>query len=229
MQLAKYQKNLDEAMAKIDLASSADSPLARLSDDYKRDTDRTIVRLRAGALVRKCDMGDALAVLASAAGMAKEHFNLEGGVLSKFFVVKMAGTPSIAAGRVGKLLGTLRLPDGAWRVLELPLPDGSANTPFYMDEDKSKHTIALERAIKKLRKVALQLDPTKDFVARRSDATLFQMPGWIPIAMVESPAPSELVVRFNGAASAARALQDLGLEAKFHAETADPAAQAQWI
>ena len=177
-----------------------------LADDFDRETDKGIVRVRVSALAKLSDVQAVFDKHVVDAGLRTDMDKIDGADTDRNFIMRFNGQEKVAASRVGKTLAALRSQSGSWKQLSVETPGSATPVPLYLDEDKSRKTIQLERNVRKLKKAATQVLPGTDFVARCSDATLFQMPGWVPVAKLEAPAHNETILRFNGAAPEARAL-----------------------
>ena len=228
-QIEKLQADFRKVLRDVETVSSDLPPLYVPDPSYDREVDATILRVRARAAVQKGGLQASLAELSGHAALDVKFWTLDGPALGQNFVLRFSGTPELAARRAGRLRDALKTPSGTWRrLVARPAVEGGEEVEYSVDEDKSKKTIALEKATRKLKNEAKALDPDTDYFARKRDHTLFA-PGWVPIAKVESPAPGELNVRINSASALARALQDKGIERNFYKATSDPATAASWL
>ena len=124
-------------------------------------------------------------------------------------------------------MSAVRIAPGKYHDLQVAMPDG-ITTKFFLDPDKSRRTISLERSLRVLRKKLGEAYPDRAFKIRKSDFTVFE-PDWTPICRLFSPGPGEVVLRWAGENEKAEAIRASGFGDIFEKATADPSDSVQWV
>ena len=227
--LAELRKRVDDLGGNLsDLRTAAPPPALHASDDYHRATDPTILRLRSKLPLPLDSVRTVIEQLAVQVAMPSTNWALEGDALAKAWVVRFSGCPVVAAKRAAKLQVAPRGANGVWCPLLAAAPGGTGATEqIFLDHDKSKAQIALERATKKLSELAKAAAPDLVLFPRRRDFTLFHQ--WAPLARISSDAPGQFLVRWNAENPVARRLRDLDLHTALSDAFADPADRVRWL
>ena len=200
--------------------------------DYIRERNTSILRVRTEAEVPLAAIQAAIQPLLVAAQVAIDECEVQGDPLARQFTIAFHGAPVLASRKAAKTQRAQRNSDGTWRRMQAELPavpgQAAAFTNMYIDMDKSRQDIFLERCTKRLRDLCAQASPAGNkIVAKRQDHILYH--NWVPLATIESPAPFQTIVRWNPVNQLTAQLRTAQVAEQLAQAMGNPVDNVSWI
>ena len=195
-------------------------------DDFTRDIDECVVRIRTATQVSCEEIKHALASSLADMGIAAEELKISSSTFGKNFEVTFAGSDIVQAARCRKLFSVQRLPDKTYRRLEAT--DTSNNQiSIYIEPDKNKQTIKSEVITRKIKK-ALETATGDKYTVRKADHTVFCGP--LPVARVRNVSTTDFKVDWNRewTEQNTRPVDTGSIVSNLEAFFADSAGRASW-
>ena len=220
------RKQIQKLTAEVAAASAPRASTTPASAEWHRDADSSILRIRATTATNKTAILDSLAPLLKSAKLEPDEFRLDGDDVGASFTLCLHGTPELAARRAARVHSAQRISDSTWRDIYASLPNGDT-TRIYIDFDKSKAQIFLEKAGKKFKPILASIIPGGTFTLRRRDLALYE--SWAPIAKLESPGPGEIIVRWSSTHQHVATLRENHAEKQLQQIMLDPVASTTWV
>ena len=200
------------------------------ADDWNREEDLTILRARCPKDFTLDALKLAIAPLIARAKVQESDFEIRGPQLGKAFVIAFKGVPELAARTVGRVAAAQRGEDGTWQkfTVELPSPAGQApaREPLFIDVDKNRRRILVEKSTKLLRDMCAEFSDDR-FYHRRQDGVVFA--NGVPLAEVSSSGPAQVHIRWNPTNPVSADLRQRGLAQRLRDKVADPISRVQWV
>ena len=227
-EIAKLRERLDVMQKDLQVAASTTSPSVPIDGDFDRSLDHTILVARSKELVARTAMEHAIQELGEIAGIAGDKWEIvKGEDLAKHFTIKFKGSPAIAGKLVFRMHSAVRISPGKFRDLVVETPDHAPST-FFLDRDKNKKMLGLERAFRVLRRILNEEFPDQDIRGKKSDAIFFNNK-WEAIVKIECPSPDEYILRYDGNNELARDIRASQAPKKFKNALASPESRVSWI
>jgi hypothetical protein len=162
---------------------------------FDRPLDLAVLRLNTNIDVALEEVRRVAATLCAEASIDAKHVEFVGDASGRNFSLKFLGEPTLGARRAHKVQQLLRpTARGApWRVLEVPVPDGSSTT-LYVSGDKNGKMVQCERHLKALAKI-LKTKYKFECMLNKKDGTLSHQ--LRPLAKVNAIKKGTSTVQWN--------------------------------
>eukprot|EP00972_Heterocapsa_arctica_P069423 10258372-Heterocapsa_arctica.AAC.1 len=148
-------------------AAESTAPIAEALDleDFDRELDLTIVRLRAQDAITHAALINSVDEIFKAMDSKPTDYKVIGQPLEKSFIIQFTGATALAARRARKFISLQRSDEG-WKDFHAHTPDGS-ETRIYIDKDKNRKQIKTEVLGRKLLRILKTKFTAKDFVNQK--------------------------------------------------------------
>ena len=159
---------------------------------FFRDPDNTVVRISAKEFFTKEMARSLFPKICENSDVEVSKLSIDGPAMSKFFVVRLEGDDRIAAARVSKIMGAMRIDANTFKRFEGKDPDGRP-IDISVNRDKSPATSRKEVLTKRLEQIFKDLYPGLPIVANKREGLLSCK--WVPLARVNVKSQSEAQVQ----------------------------------
>ena len=194
-------------------------------DDFDRNVDHTVLKIRAVDPVSADAASAALSPVFEEMGLTDNDVELEGPQPGRAFTLRFKGAAGLAANRATKFLGLQKV-NGRWRDFMAKTPGGGGESKLYVDRDKNKRTTRAELIGRKLLSTLREKHPGVNLFFKRS--TLSISAGWSPLAKIIVESPSEFSLRWNIPKAEELAVAKDEVLQKVKGLVAEPEDRVQW-
>ena len=194
------------------------------TDDFERNVDPSIIRVRALDAVARQSIHEALAALRASMHLAGEFYTIEGKEPGRNFSLRFSGATALAASRVRKFL-SLQRTDGDWTELSALTPDKKPSRIF-LDPDKNKKQMRGELIFRKLLKATRAQHPGLNAGGRKLDSIVCI--DWVPLARIVVLDPVKFKIEWNFAVVDGKHIDKAAIEAAVRSDVADPNDCIEW-
>ena len=186
---------LQGTVAAVDVPQEHDATAELEREEFTRPPDRGILRIGTPEEVPKSCIQAGILDWLSEAGIKESDWQLRGPTCGKQFKLVFNGLNGLCARRAKKANLFLKDEDGAWKTIHVQTPTGNS-VRLYIDMDKNRQQLAVERLGKKVANALMAAYPTKKFYLRKAAGLIF-LPGNKGICKLEVPTRDDPQIMWN--------------------------------